>query len=50
VVSVSSMWIGSLSLSRASLAASRSAVVEQPGIAGFGGAQDQLTDVTIRPC
>src|ERR1700730_8992063 len=73
VVSVSSMWIGSLSPSRASLAASRSAGgrnpaspgfgedrigspasgqrcgepiggVEQPGIAGFGGEQDQLTE------
>src|SRR5437870_4923347 len=43
VVSVSSMWIGSLSPSRASLAASRSAG-SRPGIAGFGGEQDQLTD------
>src|SRR5215470_17287182 len=43
VVSVSSMWIGSLSPSRASLAASVGGV-EQPGIAGFGGKQEQLTD------
>src|SRR5262252_7269444 len=44
VVSVSSMWIGSLSPSRASLCREPVGGVEQPGIAGFGGKQDQLAD------
>jgi len=44
MVSASSMWIGSLSPSRASLCGELIGGVEQPGIAGFGGEQDQLTD------
>src|SRR5947208_3653047 len=48
VVSVSSMWIGSFSPSRASLAASWSAGSSSQasplGSRGFGGEQDQLTD------
>src|SRR5437667_10942555 len=38
------MWIGSLSPSRASLCGELIGGVEQPGIAGFGGEQDELTD------
>src|SRR2546430_1570070 len=41
VVSVSSMWIGSLSPSRASLAASRSAGAGRPGSPGFVVEQDR---------
>src|SRR4029077_9830131 len=44
VVSVSSMWIGSLCPSRAKPCGELIGGVEQPGIAGFGGEQDQLTD------
>src|SRR5580693_499357 len=44
LVSVSSTCIGLLSPSRASPTASRLTGSSRPGIAGFGGEQDQLTD------